>query len=182
MGWPPAASCGLRLDPALEEHLQRLARPRWSADLRYVADHWCRRWSVRGERATVAVRHDTEIALLDVAADDAVDVLLDLPGTGAPGPGRDVRLPASVLDAARRVSRPGSTLFVDELAARGVERSDAALLATMCRDVLMRGQFGATTGSGDGTRTRRAPYVVGFHATRTAGSGRCAAANAGCRR
>ena len=157
---------GRRLGPVLEEHLERLAWPRWSADVRYVADSLVSAVAaVRGERATVAVRHDTEIALLDVPADDAVDVLLDLPGSGAPGPGRDVRMPASVLDAARRAADPGSYGFVEQLTAGGVSETDAALLWGMCRDVRMRGQYGATLGTGDGTRTRRAPYVIGFHAT-----------------
>ncbi|MGI5126484.1 ESX secretion-associated protein EspG [Pseudonocardia sp. CA-107938] len=157
---------GRRLGPVLEEHLERLAWPRWSADVRYVAESLVSAVAaVRGERATVAVRHGREIALLDVPADDAVDVLLDLPGTGVPGPGRDVRLPAAVLDAARRAADPGSYRFVEELTDGGVSETDAALLWGMCRDVRMRGQFGATLGTGDGTRTRRAPYVIGFHAT-----------------
>lgn len=157
---------GRRLGPALEEHLQRLALPMWSADVRFLAGSMVSGVAaVRGPRATVAVRHDREIALLDVAADDVVDVLLDLPGLGSPGPGRDVRLPASVLDAARRSAEPGSRMFVEALAAGGVEQADAALLASMCRDVLMRGQFGATRATGDGSRMRRASYVIGFHAT-----------------
>jgi hypothetical protein len=157
---------GRRLGPVLEEHLERLAWPRWSADVRYVAESLVSAVAaVRGERATVAVRHDTEIALLDVPADDAVDVLLDLPGSALPGPGRDVRMPAAVLDAVRRVADPGSYGFVEELTAAGVSQTDAALLWGMCRDVRMRGQYGATLGTGDGTRTRRAPYVIGFHET-----------------
>ncbi|MDN5857646.1 MAG: ESX secretion-associated protein EspG, partial [Pseudonocardia sp.] len=120
--------------------------------------------AVRGSQATVAVRHDDEIALLDMAADDAVDALLDLPGGGPAGPGRDVRLPAAVLDAARQAARPGSAGLVDGLVAGGVERADAALLETMCRDVRMRGQFGVTRRTGDGARMRRSPYVLGFHA------------------
>ncbi|MDN5860690.1 MAG: ESX secretion-associated protein EspG, partial [Pseudonocardia sp.] len=54
---------GQRLGPALEEHLQRLAWPRWSADVRYVAGSAVSAVAaVRGSQATVAVRHDDEIA------------------------------------------------------------------------------------------------------------------------
>lgn len=157
---------GRRPGPALETHLRRLARPHRSADVRWVAGSVAAAVAaVRGEQATVAVRHDREIALLDVPAADVADVLVDLPGAAGPGPGRDVRLPAGVLDAARRAAEPSTHRFVEVLTAAGVSETRAALLWGMCRDVRLRGQFGATHGTGDGTRTRRAPYVVGFHAT-----------------
>lgn len=157
---------GRRPGLVVDEHLRRLARPQWSIDTRYVGTSTVSAVAAaQGSRCTVAVRHDTEIALLDLPSDDAVDALLDLPGPAAPGPGRDVRVPSAVLDAARRFATTDQRRFVEELTAGGLSHADAVLLAAMCRDVRMRGQLGATTSANDGTRLRRAPHVIGFHAT-----------------
>lgn len=151
----------------LAGHLRRLAQPHWSVDLRYhVGSLVTAVVAVRDRAATLAVRHADEIALLPIHPDHAVATLVDLPGRRRAGAGREIRVAAPVLDAARARAGPHDPRFVTELADRGVPHHDAVMLAEMCRSVHLRGQLGATVSVGDGTRMRRARYVVGFHTTK----------------
>ena len=87
----------------------------------------------------LAVRHDDAIAVLDIAAADAVDAVLDLLGPVRPGPGRPITV-TTAADAAPE-------------------------LEAACRDVRMFGQLGTSTATRDGHRIRRSPRVIGFHRT-----------------
>lgn len=153
--------------PVITEHLHRLANPQRACDIRYLSGG-ARAAAVaacHGPRATLAVQHDDEIALLLLPADHAFDELVALPGFSRHTPGRDVHVSAAALDAASRIAGPAEPRFAEALAAHGVDRSESALLASMCRDVRLVGQMGATLSANDGRRQRRAPYVIAFHTT-----------------
>jgi hypothetical protein len=156
--------------PAVAELLRLLAHPAWSLDVRFRADALVAGVTAcRGPRCAFAVRHGSEIALPGLHTDAAASSLVDLLGPVAPGAsGREVRLPADVLDGARTAAPGDHGRFTDELVRRGSARADAVALLDMCRAVDVRGQFGASVSARDGTRMLRAPYVAGFHRT-TAG-------------
>jgi ESX secretion-associated protein EspG len=127
--------------PELPAWLRLLARPAWSVDVRLRAgDLVAGLVAARGPVGVLAVRHNDEIALVDLPATAAVDAVLDLLGPVRPGPGR----PASVVLA------DGPT---------------APEVRTACHDVRMFGQLGASVLDRDGVRTRRMPRVIGFHRT-----------------
>ena len=72
--------------------LRLLARPAWSVDVRLRADDLVAGLVAgRGPVGVLAVRHDDEIALVDIPAAAAVDAVLDLLGPVRPGPGRPTR-------------------------------------------------------------------------------------------
>ncbi|MEJ3655706.1 ESX secretion-associated protein EspG [Actinomycetes bacterium KLBMP 9759] len=145
-----------------------LAYPEWAADIRYVADMLVAGVaSCRAGRCALAVRRAKEIALVWVPPEDAARALVGLLGTVVPGRGRDVRLPAGVLDAAASTGAVGSDAFADELVRLGTDQADVRALVDSCRGAGLRGQLGASARRGDGTRIRRAPGVVGFHRTPT---------------
>ena len=127
--------------PELASALRLLARPDWSVDVRLRAGSSLIAGvaACRGVAGVLAVRHDGAIALLDIAAADAVDAVLGLLGPVRPGPGR-----------------PMTVTTTD------VPPPD---LKATCRDVRMFGQLGASTATRDGHRTRRSPHVIGFHRT-----------------
>jgi len=127
--------------PELPAWLRLLARPAWSVDVRLRADALVAGLVAgRGRVGVLAVRHDDEIALVDLPAAAAVDAVLGLLGPVRPGPGR----PASVVLA------DGPT---------------APEVRTACQDVRMFGQLGASVLDREGVRTRRLPRVIGFHRT-----------------
>jgi hypothetical protein len=153
--------------PVVTDHLRRLADPQRSCDIRYVGggSRAAAVAACRGGQATLAVQHGEEVALLTLTAEQAVDELVALPGFTRRFAGREVQLSAAALDAASRAARPAEPGFAEALVAHGVGLSESALLASMCRDVRLVGQLGATVGTGDGRRQRRAPYVIAFHTT-----------------
>jgi EspG family len=127
--------------PELTSWMRLLARPSWSVDIRLRADDLVAGLvACRGAVGVLAVRHADEIALVDIPAAAAVDVVLDLLGPVRPGPGG----PTTVVLA------DGPT---------------AAEVRAACRDVLMFGQLGASMLDRDGVRTNRLPRVIGFHRT-----------------
>lgn len=152
--------------PAIADQLRLLAHPEWALDVRFRMDGLVAGLAAcRGSRCAFAVRHSGEIALLTLPADAATASLSELLGTMPPGRGREVRVPAAALDGARAVAPQDHDRFTDELVLRGLDSADAVAFTNMCRGVDMRGQLGASATGGDGTRVRRAPYVVGFHRT-----------------
>lgn len=142
-----------------------LAHPEWALDVRFRADTLVAGVAAcRGQDCAFAVRQGAEIALLALHSRDAPASLLALLGTITPGAGREVNLPADVLDAAVAASSGSHDRFTDELVWKGLARQDAVALTDSCRGVRMRGQFGASVSARDGGRRMlRAPYVVGFH-------------------
>ncbi|WP_232661380.1 ESX secretion-associated protein EspG [Pseudonocardia sp. TRM90224] len=143
-----------------------LAYPEWAADIRYLADTLVAGVaSCRAGRCALAVRRAKEIALLWVPPEDFGRSLIGLLGPIVPGQGRDVRLPAGVLDAAASAGTVESDAFADELVRLGTDRADVRALVGSCRGAGLRGQLGASARLGDGTRVRRASGVVGFHRT-----------------
>ena len=149
--------------PVLAERLRLLASGdeldvRFRTDTLFAAVAACHR-----DRCTVAVRHGTEIALLDLRADQAASALVELIGPVVAGPGRAVSLLAEVLDAVRAASPRDPRRFTEELVWRGVDAQDATLLVQMCTGARHGGQFGATARRR--AARRRAPYVVGVHRT-----------------
>jgi hypothetical protein len=154
--------------PVVTEQMRLLSHPERSIDIRFRADALVAGVAaVRGQRCTLAVRHAGEIALIAISPESAAHALLELLGPVTPGPGREVHLRADVLDGASTAAPRDHDRFVDELVWRGLPRAEARMLTDMCRDVHMRGQLGASASARDGTRMRRAPYVVGFHRTAT---------------
>lgn len=150
----------------LADQLRLLACPDHAFDIRFRSDVLVAGVAaVRDSYCALAVRHGSEIAMLSVRPDAAAASLLDLVGSIPAGRGREVRLPAEVLDEARVAGPRDHDRFVDELEWRGLARADAWSLVDMCRGVRLRGQLGASASARDGTRVRRAPHVVGFHAT-----------------
>jgi EspG family len=150
--------------PVLAERLRLLAGAELTLDLRFRGDTLIAGLAAcYANRCTLAVRHEAQIALLDLPVDAAAPALVELIGPVTPGPGAVVTLPAATLDAARSVAPDDPGRFAEELVWRGVPRLDAGRLVRMCSGVRQRGQFGATARPG-GTR-RRAPYVVGMHCT-----------------
>jgi len=150
--------------PDVAEQFRLLARPARSFDIRFRADALVAGVAAcRGSECVLAVRHGHEIALLGLPAETAAASLVDLIGPAASAPGREIRLPAATLDAARTAAPRDPDRFADELCLRGLPRGDALALVHLCRHVDLRGQLGASAGSGDGSRMRRAPYVIGFH-------------------
>jgi hypothetical protein len=153
--------------PQLAERLRLLARPESVLDVRFrdrsltAAVAAC-----SGRRCTLAVRHQDEIAVLDVPGSAAAGALVELLGPVVPGNGVRTAVPADILDAASTAAADEPGRLGVELHRRGVPDADARLVALMCGAPDRLGQFGASHRSGDG-RTRRAPYVVGLH--RTAG-------------
>ena len=127
--------------PELPSWLRLLARPAWSVDVRLRAgDLVAGLVAARGPVGVLAVRHNDEIALVDIPAAAAVDAVLDLLGPVRPGPGR-----------------PMSVVLADGPTAPEVRAA--------CHDVRMFGQLGASVMDRDGVRTRRMPRVIGFHRT-----------------
>ena len=127
--------------PELPAWLRLLARPAWSVDVRLRADALVAGLVAgRGPVGVLAVRHDDEIALVDVPAAAAVDAVLGLLGPVRPGPGR-----------------PASVVLADGPTAPEVRAA--------CQDVRMFGQLGASVLDREGVRTRRLPRVIGFHRT-----------------
>lgn len=142
--------------PDIVDRMRMLARPDWSADVRFRSDTMVAGVAACvGARCTLAVRHGTEIAMLFMAAAGALEALLDLTGSVAPGTGPRLRLPAAVLGTG--ATRPA------ELVDAGVSPRDAAALAAVCSGIELAGQLGAAARTGDGSRVRRGPYVIGFH-------------------
>lgn len=158
-----AGPLGPRTD--LADRLRVLAAPDQSLDVRLRARALVTGVGARrGHRAVIAVRHDGEIALLDVRAAEVPAALAELAGPITPGPGVAVRLPARVLDAARAAAPAEPDRFVLELVRHGVPDDDAHAMVRMCDGAGGVGQFGASARSRDG-RLRRAPYVLGMHRT-----------------
>jgi hypothetical protein len=152
--------------PQLAERLRLLARPESVLDVRFRDRSLTAAVAARSRnRCTLAVRHQDEIAVLDVPGHAAAEALVELLGPVVPGDGVPTAVAAEVLDAAAAVADEPGRLGV-ELHRRGVPDSDARLVAHMCGGTDRLGQFGASRRSGDG-RTRRAPYVIGLHRTPT---------------
>ncbi len=148
----------------ISDLMRMLAHPEWALDIRFRAEALVAAVAAsRGPHCAFAVRQGNEIALLALPSDAAAASLLELLGNITPGTGPEVRLSADILDAVRAAAPDNHDRFTDELVWKGLARPDAVALATACRDVRMSGQLGASASARDGTRMRRAPYVVGFH-------------------
>ncbi|MFC4946838.1 ESX secretion-associated protein EspG [Pseudonocardia sp. GCM10023141] len=142
--------------PDIVDRMRMLARPEWSADVRFRADTLVAGVvACVGRRCTLAVRHGNEIALLALASEDALRALLELVGVTEPGRGPQLRLLAATVV-------PDATSAA-ELVNGGMAADDAAALAAACRGIVLAGQLGAAASTGDGSRVRRAPHVIGFH-------------------
>jgi hypothetical protein len=75
-----------------------------------------------------------------------------------------VHIPADALDAATQAVDGGNLReLADRLEQQGVPRLEANSLVRMCEGMWCRGQLGATAHFGG--PGRRAPWVIGFHAT-----------------
>jgi hypothetical protein len=151
--------------PQLAERLRLLARPESVLDVRFRDRSLTAAVAARsGHRCTLAVRHQDEIAVLDVPGHAAAEALVELLGPVVPGDGAPTVVPADVLDAASAAAADEPGRLGVELHRRGVTDANARLVAHMCDGTDRLGQFGASRRSGDG-RTRRATYVIGLHRT-----------------
>lgn len=149
----------------LADRLRVLARPDHQFDLRLSGTSLMTAISaVRARRGVLAVRHGSEVALLDTTPASGVPGLVELLGPLRPGPGWSVGLPAQVFDAARVGSPDDPDRFADVLNRHGIPRSDTDVLVAMTRGAVRLGQFGAAQ-RGPDERLRRAPHVVGLHRT-----------------
>jgi hypothetical protein len=151
--------------PQLAERLRLLARPESVLDVRFRDRSLTAAVAARSaHRCTLAVRHQDEIAVLDVPGHAAAEGLVELLGPVVPGDGARTSVSADVFDAASSTAADDPVRLGVELHRRGVPDADARLVAQMCGGADRLGQFGASGRSGDG-RTRRAPYVIGLHRT-----------------
>jgi hypothetical protein len=170
-------SDGLRPHPSLVEPLRLLADPDYSIDIRFGAGPTIGLGATedtRGVTVTMATASaDGPLRLVAGTSAPVAATLLNLltaAGPVTPGVGRPVNIPADALDTAladvQRVRGDRSTdlwAVADRLEAAGIPRIDAASMVRMCDGMWCRGQLGATAHFG-GPR-RRAPWVIGFHAT-----------------
>lgn len=149
--------------PHLAEQLRLLADPESELDVRFRDRALTAAVAARrGRRATLAVRHRDEIAVLEIPPTAAALALTELLGPVRPGHGTRVQLPADILDAARAAVPDDPDRFAIELRRLGIHAAVAHGLVQMCAGIDQHGQFGATARSRSG-RTCRAPYVVGIH-------------------
>ena len=155
---------GLPPEP-LASALRLLAQPDYELDIRLAGG---RRGmllglgAVAGARGVVVISGDGPLRLLPMDGARVAATLVGLAGELTPGVGRPVNIPADLLDESRAAARAGNLwTLADELVRRGVTRQDAGSLARMCDGIDHVGQLGATWWPGG--RSRRAPWVVGFH-------------------
>jgi hypothetical protein len=128
-------------EPDLTEKLWLLARPSWTVDVRLRASELVAGLAACcGVCGVLAVRRGDEMALLEIPAADAVAAVLSLLGPIHPGPAPPMLI----------TTRPDPVPMPQPAA---------------CRDVRMFGQLGASVGTHEGHRMRRAPHVIGFHRT-----------------
>ena len=152
----------------LADALRLLAEPEYELDLRYSGPHGqiLGVGAVAGDRG-VAVLTSEDDEQLDLAPMDGARIapaLLARLGPTRPGTGRPVTIPADALDAANRTAESGDPWeLADRLEQHGVPRLEASSLVRMCAGMWCRGQLGATAHFGG--PGRRAPWVIGFHAT-----------------
>ncbi|HEX4248163.1 MAG TPA: ESX secretion-associated protein EspG [Pseudonocardia sp.] len=148
--------------------LRLLAEPEYELDLRYSGPQGqiLGVGAVAGDRG-VAVLTSEDDEQLDLAPMDAARLapaLLERLGSTHAGTGRTVHVPADALDAATRAADSGNPReLADRLEQHGVPRLEASSLVRMCEGMWCRGQLGATAHFGG--PGRRAPWVIGFHAT-----------------
>jgi len=152
----------------LADALRLLAEPEYMLDLRYSGPQGqiLGVGAVAGDRG-VAVLTSEDDEQLDLAPMDSARLgraLLERLGPTHAGTGRAVHIPADALDAATRAVDSGDLReLADRLEQHGVPRLEANSLVRMCEGMWCRGQLGATAHFGE--PGRRAPWVIGFHAT-----------------
>jgi hypothetical protein len=180
-------SDGVRPHPSLAEPLRLLAHPDYSLDIRFGAGPTVGLGAIavtRGVTATMTTAGaDGPLELTAGTAAPMAATLLGLlaaAGPVTPGVGRPVNIPAETLDRAladvQRATDPhtnashtnasrgtGLWAVADRLEAAGIPRIDAASMVRMCEGMWCRGQLGVTAHFGG--PPRRAPWVIGFHAT-----------------
>lgn len=152
----------------LANALRLLASPDYELDLRYSGrpGQILAVGAVAGDRG-VAVLTSGDDEQLDLTPMDGARIapaLLARLGPTRAGTGRPVTVPADALDAANRAADSGNPWeLTDRLEQHGVPRLEASSLVRMCEGMWCRGQLGATAHFGG--PGRRAPWVIGFHAT-----------------
>jgi hypothetical protein len=110
-------------------------------------------------RAVLAVRHDGEIAVAEVAPTRLARAVLDVVGPVTAARGRTVNVRPADVEAAVGAAGGDPGSLVDELVRRGVDPVDAATYVAMHRDVDRHGVVGVCAGR------RRAPWLIGLHRT-----------------
>ncbi|MBN9113338.1 MAG: ESX secretion-associated protein EspG [Pseudonocardia sp.] len=110
-------------------------------------------------RAVLAVRHEGEIALADLAPTRLSRAAVEVVGPVSAARGRTVNVRAADVEAAVGAAGENPGALVDELVRRGVREGDAATYVAMHRDVDRHGMVGVCVGR------RRAPWLIGVHRT-----------------
>ncbi len=151
--------------PILAAALRLLADPDYELDIRLAGQdgRTVGFGAVAGTRGVLVTQRGDRLAVLPIDGSRVLSGLVELAGPMSPGPGRPVNVAADVLDDALATEPATASALADQLRRRGVDRLDATSVAHLCRDVRSVGQLGATARLGG--PARRAPWVVGFHAT-----------------
>jgi hypothetical protein len=153
------------LHPGVEHALGLLARPDREVDgrtwlgrsVRFLA-------AARGMDAVLAIQADDYLTFHGVSAtalpSAAIGVLASVPA----GPGHSVTLPSADFETAANSAGGTKDGFERALRSRGVREDDVTTLATMIKDVVATGNFGAAARDKWGKR-HRAERVVSFFDT-----------------
>jgi hypothetical protein len=158
---------GNRPDQDLIDLLSVLAAPRRSVDVRIWADREIRALAAgcgADGFGTLAIIDSGRVAVTEARTTALPAFAVSVAGTLHPGPGSSVNLPHERLLWADQLSRGDVDRMAGLLEGAPVPTEDAEILATMCREMTVRGQFGAEHTAPSG-RPVRAQRVVGFHDT-----------------
>lgn len=120
--------------------------------------------TARGEAGALAVWRAETVWVSRIRGPALAEIAVLVAGELRPGSGRAVSVRRTVLHEADAAAPEHELGFADRLAAGGVRRDDARVLAAMLSGVTEHGQFGAEVHPDGGQRVR-ADRIVAFHGT-----------------
>jgi hypothetical protein len=156
---------GLRPDGELLDRLVLLAHPELTIDSWVWTDRQISALTaVSGDGVVMGVLDGDEVWLIPARETALCEAAVSIAGELGPGPGRSVSVPSEILQSADAQAKGEPHLFVTALDERGVDLTDAQVLASMLGGSVLRGQVGVERRRRDG-RMVRADRVVAFHDT-----------------